>query len=144
MDERLNRRVDKMLEEGLMQELKEFHSQYNLERSLTNQYASLFASSAAYIIMKMNFRSRNYTLGIFQSIGFKEFHSYLILPEEERDSKTGNKMFQESVNQLKMVTRRYARKQNKWVKNRFLSETGRQVSYLHSFPDVMYKPNIYL
>lgn len=31
-------------------------------------------------------RSPDYTKGIFQSIGFKEFHAYLTLPEEERAS----------------------------------------------------------
>jgi len=31
-------------------------------------------------------RSPDYTKGIFQSIGFKEFHTYLILSEEERAS----------------------------------------------------------
>lgn len=75
-----------------------------------------------------DFRSPDYTLGIFQSIGFKEFHSYLILSEEEQNSETGKKIFQASVEQLKTVTRRYAKKQKKWIKNRFLSETGRQVS----------------
>ena len=32
-------------------------------------------------------RSADYTTGIFQSIGFKEFHTYLVLPEEERREK---------------------------------------------------------
>ena len=33
-------------------------------------------------------RSADYTKGIFQSIGFKEFHNYLILPQEEREKET--------------------------------------------------------
>lgn len=33
------------------------------------------------------FRSIDYTKGIFQSIGFKEFHDYLMLPEEEKGEK---------------------------------------------------------
>lgn len=36
--------------------------------------------------MCLHSRSPDYTKGIFQSIGFKEFHAYLILPEEERAS----------------------------------------------------------
>ena len=36
------------------------------------------------------FRSPDYTKGIFQSIGFKEFHNYLILPEDERRSEKVN------------------------------------------------------
>jgi len=35
-------------------------------------------------------RSPDYTKGIFQSIGFKEFHTYLILPEKERASEKVN------------------------------------------------------
>ncbi|KAL1128940.1 hypothetical protein AAG570_013474, partial [Ranatra chinensis] len=68
-----------------------------------------------------------YTQGIFQSIGFKEFHDYLTLAEEERETEAGRKLFQEGVEALKLVTRRYARKQNKWVRNRFLRSGNRQV-----------------
>lgn len=32
-------------------------------------------------------RSADYTKGIFQSIGFKEFHAYLVLPEDEKQEK---------------------------------------------------------
>lgn len=32
-------------------------------------------------------RSADYTRGIFQSIGFKEFHAYLVLPEDEKQEK---------------------------------------------------------
>jgi hypothetical protein len=37
--------------------------------------------------MCLYFRPPDYTKGIFQSIGFKEFHTYLTLSEEERASK---------------------------------------------------------
>lgn len=63
----------------------------------------------------------DYTLGIFQSIGFKEFHDYLMLEtDEEKQSELGQKYFQNGVEQLKLVTRKYARKQIKWMRNRFL------------------------
>ena len=45
----------------------------------------------------MDFVSRHcdYTLGIFQSIGFKEFHNYLTLSEEERENEDGQKLLLE-------------------------------------------------
>jgi hypothetical protein len=39
-------------------------------------------------------RCRDYTLGIFQTIGFKEFHSYLMLTDEERSTDCGQQLFQ--------------------------------------------------
>lgn len=39
-------------------------------------------------------RELDYTTGIFQSIGFKEFHEYLILPEEEKHSERGKLLFE--------------------------------------------------
>lgn len=73
------------------------------------------------------FRPTDYTRGIFQSIGFKEFHEYLILSEEERSTESGQKKFIESLDNLKLATRRYARRQNKTIKNRFLGHPSRQV-----------------
>ncbi|XP_012230543.1 tRNA dimethylallyltransferase isoform X1 [Linepithema humile] len=67
LGKRLDNRVDGMLEAGLVQELLDFHRRYNEHRIKTNT-------------------SPDYTKGIFQSIGFKEFHAYLTLPEEERAS----------------------------------------------------------
>ncbi|XP_061520276.1 tRNA dimethylallyltransferase isoform X2 [Phycodurus eques] len=70
--------------------------------------------------------SQNYQHGIFQSIGFKEFHDYLTAPEsstqQERDA-----LRSKGVEALKVATRRYARKQNKWVRNRFLKRPGDRV-----------------
>ncbi|XP_063243063.1 tRNA dimethylallyltransferase-like [Bacillus rossius redtenbacheri] len=108
LDKRLDARVDTMLEQGLVKELLEFHRQYNQER---------MASGA----------QPDYTVGIFQSIGFKEFHDYLILPEAERNADRGKELFEKGVEDLKLATRRYARRQLKWIRNRFLREPNRQV-----------------
>ncbi|CAB4055784.1 miaA [Lepeophtheirus salmonis] len=51
LDKRCDSRVDKMIQRGLLDELEDFHRRYNLKRST----------------------SSDYTIGIFQSIGFKEF-----------------------------------------------------------------------
>uniref|UniRef100_A0A672R146 tRNA dimethylallyltransferase n=1 Tax=Sinocyclocheilus grahami TaxID=75366 RepID=A0A672R146_SINGR len=99
LDERLDKRVDQMLSLGLIDELKDFHQRFNDKKIKEN--------------------SQDYQHGIFQSIGFKEFHEYLTASEnisqEERD-----KLKIKGIESLKQATRRYARKQNKWVRNRFL------------------------
>ncbi|XP_077788018.1 tRNA dimethylallyltransferase isoform X1 [Podarcis muralis] len=106
LEERLDQRVDAMLEAGLLGELRNFHQRYNQERVDEN--------------------SQDYQHGIFQSIGFKEFHQFLIA-----EGKCSEEMSQQLLNQgiqaLKIVTKRYARKQNKWVRNRFLRRPGPNV-----------------
>nr|XP_033810295.1 tRNA dimethylallyltransferase isoform X2 [Geotrypetes seraphini] len=72
---------------------------------------------------KRKLASQNYQHGIFQSIGFKEFHEFLttepMCPQETRDL-----MLQKAIQTLKQVTQRYARRQNQWVRNRFLKRPG--------------------
>ncbi|KAG7457707.1 hypothetical protein MATL_G00230250, partial [Megalops atlanticus] len=106
LDKRLDSRVDEMLETGLLEELRGFHRRYN-ERKLQEN-------------------SQDYQHGIFQSIGFKEFHEYLTadagVSEEERA-----RLLSKGIEALKQATRRYARKQNKWVRNRFLKRPGANV-----------------
>uniref|UniRef100_A0A671UIT7 tRNA dimethylallyltransferase n=1 Tax=Sparus aurata TaxID=8175 RepID=A0A671UIT7_SPAAU len=106
LDMRLDARVDEMLSAGLIEELRDFHVRYNQQ--------------------KVQDDSQDYQHGIFQSIGFKEFHDYLTVPEsstqQERDT-----LLDKGIEALKMATRRYARKQNKWVRNRFLKRPGDNV-----------------
>ncbi|XP_063167684.1 tRNA dimethylallyltransferase [Candoia aspera] len=106
LEARLDQRVDVMLEAGLLEELQTFHQQYNQERVAEN--------------------SQDYQQGIFQSIGFKEFHQFLISkdtsPEEVR-----HQLLDQAIQAFRTVTKRYARKQNKWVQNRFLRRPGSNV-----------------
>ncbi|XP_037549534.1 tRNA dimethylallyltransferase [Nematolebias whitei] len=99
LDERLESRVDKMLSAGLIEELRDFHIRYNQQ--------------------KVQDDSQNYQHGIFQSIGFKEFHDYLTAPEGSSPQEKDRLRLQ-GVEALKIATKRYVRKQNKWVRNRFL------------------------
>ncbi|VEN48899.1 unnamed protein product [Callosobruchus maculatus] len=107
LDDRLNKRVDSMVEQGLVNELLDFHHKYNLGRLKTNNQP-------------------DYTKGIFQAIGFKEFHCYLMLSKEQQASDEGKEELAKAVEQLKLVTRRYAKKQKKWVTNRFLGRSDRE------------------
>ncbi|XP_051663022.1 tRNA dimethylallyltransferase isoform X2 [Manacus candei] len=58
LDARLEKRVDDMLAAGLLEELRDFHRRYNRQKVAENR--------------------QDYQHGIFQSIGFKEFHEYLV------------------------------------------------------------------
>ncbi|CAH2020903.1 unnamed protein product [Acanthoscelides obtectus] len=100
LDDRLNKRVDSMMEQGLVNELLEFHHKYNQERLNTNV-------------------DPDYTKGIYQAIGFKEFHNYLMLSNKEQCSSEGKSESSKAVEQLKLVTRRFARKQKRWQSEEF-------------------------
>ncbi|XP_057210408.1 tRNA dimethylallyltransferase [Triplophysa rosa] len=106
LDERLDKRVDEMLSLGLIDELRDFHQRFNEKKIQDN--------------------SQDYQHGIFQSIGFKEFHEYLTaskdISQEEHE-----KLKIKGIECLKQVTRRYIRKQNKWVRNRFLKRPASNV-----------------
>jgi tRNA dimethylallyltransferase len=65
---------------------------------------------------------------MFQSIGLKEFRPFLSLDPSARASPAGNALFADGCARLKLVTRQYARRQQRWVVNRMLkSTTDRQV-----------------
>ena len=97
LDKRLDARVDQMIEQGLVKELTEFHNSWKWTSSNSK--------------MKNN-------EGIFQSIGFKEFREFLNLDECKVEDCP--QLFQKCVEAMKCATRRYARKQVRWVNNRFL------------------------
>ncbi|XP_038223384.1 tRNA dimethylallyltransferase [Zerene cesonia] len=107
-DERLNARVDSMIEEGLVDELLDFHDRHNKERMQDG-------------------KPPDYTKGVFQTLGFKEFHEYLILSENKRNSDEGRKLLEQSIENMKIGTRRYARRQNKMILGRFLQIPTREV-----------------
>ena len=84
----------------MLKELEDYHAHYNSVRGAP----------------------ADYTVGIFQSIGFKEFHSYLTMTGEEKRSDEGKEALSAGVKQMKLATRQYSRKQAKWMRNRFLSK----------------------
>lgn len=110
LDERIDKRVDLMIKDGLINELLDFH----------NEYQSHLTSTP------------DYTTGIYQMIGLKEFHEYLIMNAEQRASPEGKTAFESGVEVLKRVTRRYARKQIRWIRNRFLGRSDREVPPLYA------------
>lgn len=103
LEARCDKRVEKMLARGLVKELEQFHLDYNRLRAEKGDIGNL-----------------EYEKGIWQSIGFKEFHKYLCLDEKDREGETGKKLFEEGVERMKLSTKQYSRKQSKWIRRRFL------------------------
>lgn len=64
---------------------------------------------------------KSYEEGIFQAIGFKEFHMFLTYPGQ--CDKTKNELLQKSMTTLKQITTRYSKKQVRWVLNRIVNRT---------------------
>lgn len=90
LDARLEKRVDDMVAAGLLEELRDFHRRYNQEKVAENRWVSSHILSAPPPSGALHcptgdgcepclwFSRQDYQHGIFQSIGFKEFHEYLV------------------------------------------------------------------
>lgn len=107
LKERLNNRVDKMLEMGLMDEIEEM-DQYLQARTHAGETVDL-------------------SQGIWQSIGFKEFQPYLQARKEHTGGSQVDQSRLECLEAMKTATRRYAKYQNKWISKRtipLLKEQG--------------------
>ncbi|KAI0332085.1 tRNA isopentenyltransferase [Cubamyces sp. BRFM 1775] len=101
---RLDERVDQMIEQGLLNEIRTLRA-----------IASKGTSSEASDIITPNAEQRiDYTLGIYQAIGYKEFHDYL------SSLSPSDAAFREAVEQMKLGTRRYAKRQVAWIRNKLL------------------------
>ncbi|KAJ7929361.1 tRNA isopentenyltransferase [Mycena leptocephala] len=95
LNPRLDNRVDAMIERGLLDEVRSLHS--------ISQQSTCKASSDI-----------DYTVGIYQSIGYKEFHGYLSAPSQTE------KTFNEAIENMKLSTRQYAKRQISWIRNKLL------------------------
>ena len=74
LDKRCDMRVNKMIEQGMLDELEEFHNKYNKNRTqFSGKEDKLY--------------NKDYIDGIFQSIGFKEFHDYLTSDDSDEVKK---------------------------------------------------------
>ena len=97
---RLDRRVDKMLDRGLMDEVTEING-YLRSKLKAGEQVDL-------------------SRGIWQSIGFKEFQPYLEAVEQGADVKELEKLKLECLEVMKTATRRYAKYQTKWISKQML------------------------
>ncbi|KAJ7070355.1 tRNA isopentenyltransferase [Mycena belliarum] len=89
LNPRLNVRVDEMMQNGLLDEVRSLHG-------------------------RVSSGSADYTLGIYQSIGYKEFHGYLSAPSQTDEA------LNEAMENMKSSTRQYAKRQLSWIRNKLL------------------------
>ncbi|KAH7906484.1 tRNA isopentenyltransferase [Hygrophoropsis aurantiaca] len=107
LNDRLDARVDDMIKQGLIDEIRELQkiASSNAESSAKDGISSTAVDMSV---------TNDYTLGIYQCIGFKEFHHYLASPSPSA------KDFENAVEAMKHSTRKYAKRQVSWLRNKLL------------------------
>ncbi|KAL9714932.1 tRNA dimethylallyltransferase, mitochondrial [Leucoagaricus gongylophorus] len=100
LKQRLYDRVDRMIELGLLDEIRSLR---NLTQGVVSQ--DLLNEGAP---------EMDYSLGIYQAIGYKEFHNYLSNPEPSQSE------FAQAVDRMKLSTRQYAKRQISWIRNKLI------------------------
>ncbi|KAL0097024.1 tRNA isopentenyltransferase [Phycomyces blakesleeanus] len=101
---RLDERVDKMIETGLFEEIKDLRRRV-VAGSITLPGQEL----------------EKYQRGLWQAIGYKEFDPYFTAVEENTlEEPELKKIKDECTERMKAATRRYARRQVQWIRNKFL------------------------
>ncbi|KAI0123209.1 IPP transferase-domain-containing protein [Xylariales sp. AK1849] len=98
LKERLDRRVDKMERNGLMNEVRDLHRNL-LDRTAAGEEVDR-------------------TRGIWQSIGFKQFEPFLVAQRNGTNFKELEKLRASSIEDTKIATRQYARYQLKWLRTK--------------------------
>ncbi|KAI6036793.1 IPP transferase-domain-containing protein [Pisolithus microcarpus] len=101
LDRRLDERVDDMIKNGLLQEIRELY-----------EYARTSADLGAG--RRDEHDRNNFTVGVFQSIGYKEFYEFISDPDVSEGK------FADAVEQTKHSTRKYAKRQVEWLQNELL------------------------
>ncbi|XP_058116788.1 tRNA dimethylallyltransferase isoform X2 [Anopheles coustani] len=127
LNERLDTRVDGMVAQGLLPEIRAFYESY-----------------------VQPYDNCDYHRGILQSIGFKEFVKYLQQYDADKDRELmkylatgqetdivqpnpdGLSLLNDCLAYLKLVTRRYSRRQLQWINNRFLCDSDREVPPIYA------------
>ncbi|KAI9249733.1 IPP transferase-domain-containing protein [Phascolomyces articulosus] len=104
LNPRLDERVDKMIETGLFDEIK----------SLRNKVVEGNVQIPGQDLEK-------YQRGLWQAIGYKEFDPYFTAIETNDTSEQElEKIRKECTERMKSATRRYAKRQVQWIRNKLL------------------------
>ncbi|WAR52431.1 hypothetical protein PtB15_1B873 [Puccinia triticina] len=108
---RLDARVDKMIESGLVNEVREL--KIMRERLAAGDHTRT-----------------DFSRGPFQAIGYREFESLVSTPEADSEpEQMSSKKVAEATELTKVATRQYAKSQVKWMKNKFLPELNRKFGF---------------
>lgn len=102
LNPRLDLRVEEMMQRGLLKEVEQ------LTDIAGTQPDTMQAADPA--------PEMDYTLGIYQSIGYREFSQYL----KTTASPKQEKMYADAVERMKISTRKYAKRQVRWIRNTLL------------------------
>ncbi|KAI6126220.1 tRNA isopentenyltransferase [Pisolithus croceorrhizus] len=101
LDRRLDERVDDMIKNGLLQEIRELYEYARTSVDLEDGHCG-------------EHDRNDFTVGIFQSIGYKEFYRFI------SDTDVSEGRFADAVEQTKHSTRKYAKRQVTWLRNKLL------------------------
>ncbi|VVC32895.1 Zinc finger C2H2-type,P-loop containing nucleoside triphosphate hydrolase,Matrin/U1-C-like, C2H2- [Cinara cedri] len=106
LNRRLEKRTDDMVDRGLVDELCRFKTAKLAENE---RLADL-----------------DYTKGVLQCIGVKQFQRYLQMPAECRGTDECRAVLADALTAMKDVTKNYAKRQRRWINNRFLKPGDKQ------------------
>lgn len=98
--ERLDRRVDQMMERGLLDEVCFMHDEH--------------------LRLQRDGKHTDETKGIWVAIGYKEFAEYIARNRKESNAAELAKLKAESCERTKIATRQYASRQGRWVENKLI------------------------
>ncbi|TCD59809.1 hypothetical protein EIP91_011406 [Steccherinum ochraceum] len=101
LNPRLDERVDEMMKRGLLQEVDDL---VGIEEIAANSKTPVSDTL-------------DFTLGIYQSIGYREFSQYLT---EDITTDDVDKRYADTVGRMKTSTRQYAKRQVRWLRNTLL------------------------
>lgn len=103
LNPRLDARVDQMIDTGLFDEIKDLRNHVVQGK-----------------IKMPGIELEKYQRGLWQAIGYKEFDPYFEALEEGKDASELDKIKLECTERMKAATRRYAKSQIKWIRNKLL------------------------
>ncbi|KAI8331796.1 IPP transferase-domain-containing protein [Choanephora cucurbitarum] len=103
LNPRLDARVDQMIDVGLFDEIKDLRNRVR-EGSVKMPGVEL----------------ERYQRGLWQAIGYKEFDPYFVALEEGKEGKELDDIKHECTERVKSATRKYAKSQIKWIRNKLL------------------------
>ncbi|EEY20432.1 tRNA isopentenyltransferase [Verticillium alfalfae VaMs.102] len=109
---RLDRRVDKMLDVGLMDEVLQMQDHVRAKEASGEEV--------------------DYTKGIWQSIGFKEFQPYLLAAAATPADPDVEKRKAQGLEDMKASTRRYAKSQVRWITTKVVPRLQEQPGAMDS------------